>query len=152
MSTRWRGIGDSIGGGLGGLGGGSSPRDRRTMNSDPWPSPALCTAMLPPCSSMSWRASVSPTPSPDFGPRASGSSTCTNMSKMLSCLSGAMPTPVSLKCTTHSSGVSSRRTEMRPPSSVYFDALLSRFANTCARRVASPCTNTGPSGRSSASE
>jgi hypothetical protein len=43
------------GGGGAGSGGGSSPRSSRTTNSEPWPSPALCTAMLPPCSSISCR-------------------------------------------------------------------------------------------------
>ena len=44
-----------------------------------------------------------------------------------------------------------RRSAMRPPGSVYFAALLSRFENTCARRVASPSTGSGSRGSATSS-
>ena len=55
---------------------------RRTTNSLPCPSPALCASTDPPCISTSRFTSVKPMPSPPCD-RSSARSTCVNMSKML---------------------------------------------------------------------
>ena len=77
------------------------------------------------------------------GARSSDWSACTNRSKILWCISGVIPTPES--CTRNTASRSSRvsASAIRPPGSVYFVALLSRFATTCSRRVASPSTIMG---------
>ncbi len=65
---------------------------------------------------------------------------------MLHSLSAGMPMPVSVTDTTTSLPCNSARRSMRPPLSVYLAALLSRFRNTCASRVRSASTITGPGG------
>ena len=71
--------------------------------------------------------------------RSSDRSTCVNISKMLSSLSGGMPMPVSSTVTTASSPSRSAVTLILPPGVVYLQLLLSRLPNTWARRTGSAC-------------
>ena len=71
-----------------------SDSGRRTTNSLPCSSPALLGLTVPPCISTRFFTSVRPMPSPPCE-RVAAWSTCTNRSKILGSMSGAMPMPVS---------------------------------------------------------
>ena len=90
---------------------------------------------------------VRPIPSPpwDF---SSERSTWVKSSKTWGSISRGIPMPVSLTATTISPSRRSAVSAIRPPSSVYFALLLSRFAKTWARRVGSASRGIGPGGRS----
>ena len=88
----------------------------------------------PPCMRHRLRTSVNPMPRPPCV-AAVERSTCVNMSNTARDASGGMPIPSSRTLTTASPSsrryVDARYDRRR---SVYFAALLSRFANTCVRR------------------
>jgi len=80
---------------LGGLGASMVPAVRaasgsRTANSLPRLRPSLCAVTDPPCSSTRLLTSVRPMPRPPCA-RSRDDSACTNISKIRSSISGAMP-------------------------------------------------------------
>ena len=97
--------GDGGSGGAAGLT--SSWTGSRTVNSLPWPSPALRAQISPPCISTRLFVSDRPMPSPPWA-RSSAVLDCPNISKMCGICAGAMPMPVSWTMTT--TAAPSRRT------------------------------------------
>src|SRR5680860_81257 len=124
----------------------SAPNGKRTMNSLPAPGPLLCASTVPPCISTRRLTRVRPMPRP-LRERCSEPSTCANISKMRVSRAAGIPMPVSFTVSTTASCCRLAPTQIRPASSVYLTALLSRFDNTCVNRVGSAYRNTGCSGR-----
>src|SRR5258706_538985 len=114
----------------------------RTVNSLPWPGPALHTATDPPCSSTRrlTRARPSPRP-PRERSRLCGS--CTKRSKTRASRSVRIPWPVSRTRSTAVSPARSVMTVTRPEPGVYLSALSIRLFSTCSSRAVSPFTYTG---------
>ena len=113
---------------------------KRTVNSLPWPR-TLSAVAVPPCSSTSRCTKHRPMPKPPCE-RSIDRSAWVNRSKMRGNSSGAMPMPLSLTRITTVSPSTSIFNPMRPPSSVYLAAFVSRLTNTCSRRAASACNQT----------
>ena len=79
------------------------------------------------------------------GSRASDWSTWVNRPKIASCISGAMPMPLSLmRISTSSPALRGR--SISPPLSVYLTALFRRLFRTCSSRTGSAQSRTGSSG------
>ena len=126
----------------------STSTGRRTTNSLPVARPSLFTSTLPPCFSTNRLTSVSPTPSPPCGrsdaapelPERLEDGRQRLLRDAHSGIADAEDDLARLRASASS--------EICPPSSVYFAALLSRLASTWASRAKSPLTRTGSAGGS----
>jgi len=106
---------------------------------EPSPSfPEDSTPIPPPCSSTSRLQIASPRPRPPY-PSAAVRSDCRNSSKMATCSSGGMPSPVSCTVTRTCPPVAVAA-RVTCPWLVNLIALLTRFNATCRRRARSPHT------------
>ena len=121
-------------------------RGSTTVKRLPRPVPSLCAATVPSCSSTRLFTSARPIPRPPCD-RSALRSACENRSNARVARSGAMPMPVSHTSTATLARSSRTCTSMRPPSGVYFAALPRMLANTCTRRLRSPCTCASSDGR-----
>ena len=119
------------------------------MNSLPVPGPSLSTRTEPPCEATRFLTIARPRPSPPAA-RSSACGCCTNRSNTRSIISGRMPIPWSRTRISTRSPTGFAETRTPVPGSLYFEAFVSRFANTCCSRVGSPSTKRSP-GTSSAS-
>ena len=107
-----------------------------TVNSLPLPGPSLLAMTVPPCSSVSFRTSVKPMPSPP-AERSSDRSPCTKSSNTLGSCSGVMPTPVSRTLMTISLCSRCAVNQICPSLSVYLAAFESRLTAICSSLVGS---------------
>ena len=111
-----------------------------TVKVAPFPLPALCARIVPPCSSTIARLTARPIPNPPYIGRASGKP-CSKASKIRGSKLGSIPIPVSVICTSTRPGRGlSVITCTRPPCGVNFAAFLRMFQKTCCSRAASPIT------------
>ena len=120
----------------------------RTTNSLPRPGPSLNASTDPPCISTRRLTSVKPMPSPPWD-RSNVRSTCVNIPKILSQLVGRDAHAGILDRHDDISGCPAARlavSQMRPPGSVYLQALLRRLPNTWARRTGSASSWIGSGG------
>ena len=85
-------------------------------------------------------------PSPP-GDRTNARGDCAKISKTRGNISAVMPMPLSLTETITSLPCRSALSRMRPPSSVYLAALLSRLASTWASRTGSASRWIGSGGK-----
>ncbi len=113
---------------------------RGSLKREPRFSPSLSARTLPPCISTSFFTSARPMPSPPPCERSRPRSTWANMSNTRGSIAAGMPRPESSTVTTAWPASRQAPRTIRPPSGVYFAALLSRLAITCTSRVESART------------
>ena len=117
------------------------------MNSLPRPAPSLVAETVPPCSSTSFRTTVSPMPRPPCD-RSSEGSTWVNSSKTRCNIVSGIPMPSSAtRNTTEPSSIEARMA-ICPPSGVYLAAFVSRLTRICSMRVGSTNSSAGSAGGS----
>ena len=111
----------------------------RTVKTEPRPSPGLSARTVPPWASTRWRTMARPRPSPPWL-RVVELSAWRKASKTWGSRSGAIPMPVSVTRSRAPPLARSTPTSTRPPVSVNFTALLTRFQTTCCMRSGSAAT------------